>query len=246
MNKEFIPTRLYVKKHSVTNLRYFGKSITKNIDEYLGSGTYWSNHIKKHSKKHVITEWVSDWFYDINELASFALAFSEIFDIVDSTHWANLTEENGLSGGKMAHYLMEQAGAARSITVNSTEWKETAGKAKKEKNLITRQSDEWRESGGKLSYEKARLSMIETKNSIEWKETAGKEAIKKQKETKYDPAWKETTGKKAINKRLKTISDPTWKEKNTKECPHCSLKMAVGNFVRFHGDKCKKLKVVNE
>lgn len=246
VNKEFIPTRLYVKKHSVTGLRYFGKSIRKNINEYLGSGIYWNNHIKKHGKEHVNTEWVSDWFFEISELESFALSFSHIFDIVNSVCWANLTEENGISGGKMAQHLIEQAAIARSITLNSTEWKETAGKKKKEKNLNTRQSKEWREAGGELSYEKARLSAIETKNSSEWKESVGKEAVKKQKETKHDPVWKKTTGKGAINKRLETISDPSWKEKNTKECQHCGLKMAKGNFVRFHGDKCKKLKEASE
>lgn len=97
------PTRLYVKRHSVTGLRYFGKSIRKDIEKYKGSGTRWYNHIKKHGKEHVVTEWVSDWFYDKEELVSFALSFSEIFDVVDSDEWANLIAENGLDGAPIGH-----------------------------------------------------------------------------------------------------------------------------------------------
>lgn len=93
------PTRLYIKKHTVTEKRYFGKSTRQNINSYKGSGKKWSNHIKKHGKEHVVTEWISDWFHDKKEIKEFALAFSEIFDIVNSDEWANLKEENGVDGG---------------------------------------------------------------------------------------------------------------------------------------------------
>lgn len=97
------PTRLYIKRHSVTGLRYFGKSTRKNIKTYTGSGKYWSKHIKKHSKEHVVTEWTSDWFTIKEELISFALSFSEIFDIVNNDKWANLIPENGLDGADVGH-----------------------------------------------------------------------------------------------------------------------------------------------
>lgn len=93
------PTRLYIKRHSVTGKRYFGKSTRQNINSYKGSGKKWSNHIKKHGREHVVTEWISDWFYDKEEIQSFALSFSEIFDIVEDDSWANMKVENGLDGG---------------------------------------------------------------------------------------------------------------------------------------------------
>lgn len=92
------PTRLYVKEHSVTGLRYFGKTTRINIEKYKGSGVYWKNHIKKHGIDNVRNIWVSDWFTSKEELVEFALAFSELYDIVESSGWANLMEENGLSG----------------------------------------------------------------------------------------------------------------------------------------------------
>lgn len=93
------PTRLYIKQHSKTGLRYFGKTGTKLIESYVGSGVYWKNHINKHGLDHVNTIWVSDWFTSEEEIKDFAIAFSELFDIVNSNEWANMKIENGLDGG---------------------------------------------------------------------------------------------------------------------------------------------------
>lgn len=93
------PTRLYIKQHSKTGLRYFGKTGTKLIESYTGSGVYWKNHINKHGLDHVNTIWVSDWFTSEEEIKDFAIAFSELFDIVNSNEWANMKIENGLDGG---------------------------------------------------------------------------------------------------------------------------------------------------
>ena len=97
--KIFKPTILYIKRHNVTGIRYFGK--TSKIDkvyEYNGSGTYWKQHLKKHGYD-VSTEWVSEIFTDRELLEDFALLFSELFNIVGSDEWANLVSENGLDGG---------------------------------------------------------------------------------------------------------------------------------------------------
>ena len=46
---------LYVKQHSITGLKYFGK--TTKIDPFLykGSGKYWQRHIKKYGKNFIET-----------------------------------------------------------------------------------------------------------------------------------------------------------------------------------------------
>lgn len=93
------PTVLMIKRHQKTGLKYFHK--TTRIDqarEYLGSGTRWTQHIKKHGKEFVETLWVSDVFTD-SSISRFALKFSRLNKIVESNKWANLVEENGLSGG---------------------------------------------------------------------------------------------------------------------------------------------------
>jgi hypothetical protein len=90
------PTYLYIKQHSVTKKKYFGKT-TKDPYEYNGSGKHWSRHIKKHGKEHIVTLWVSDLYYDTS-IIDVALKFSADNDIVNSKEWANMEPENGLNG----------------------------------------------------------------------------------------------------------------------------------------------------
>lgn len=87
---------LYIKQHTVTGLKYFGKT-EKNPFKYHGSGSYWSKHVKKHGKHFIKT--VEVWGFDnIEACTEFALNFSKENDIVQSTQWANLQEENGIDG----------------------------------------------------------------------------------------------------------------------------------------------------
>lgn len=92
-------TYLYIKEHSITGLRYFGKTIRKDVEKYLGSGIVWSRHIKKYGKDYVKTIWVSEPFTDESKLVEFATFMSEELDIVNSNKWANLVIENGIQGG---------------------------------------------------------------------------------------------------------------------------------------------------
>lgn len=91
-------TRLYVKQHAITGLKYFGKTVKSNVVGYHGSGKYWKNHIKTHGTEHVKTVWVSEEFTCEDDLREFATLFSEHFDIANSSEWANLKAENGLDG----------------------------------------------------------------------------------------------------------------------------------------------------
>ena len=94
---------LYVKQHSVTRLKYFGKTTKQNPFKYNGSGKYWLEHIKKHGKNQVKT--LEIWGFDDQELCTeFALKFSEDNNIVNDKNeqgkkiWANLRLENGVDG----------------------------------------------------------------------------------------------------------------------------------------------------
>jgi len=49
------PTYLYIKKHNVTGLKYFGKTVRDPL-KYKGSGQYWLTHLKQHGND-VTTEW---------------------------------------------------------------------------------------------------------------------------------------------------------------------------------------------
>lgn len=92
------PTRLYIKQHSITGLKYFGKTISANPYKYLGSGTRWLNHIRKHGTKFVETIWVSEPYTNAKLIEEAALKFSIENDIVKSAEWANLKPEDGLDG----------------------------------------------------------------------------------------------------------------------------------------------------
>lgn len=131
--KEFKPTRLMIKRHLITGLRYFCKSTVGKYEQYKGSGRYWNRHIEKHGTKHVITEWASEPFIDPAEIEEFAVLFSELNDIVKSNKWANEKPENGLDGGGPGPG--EEGAKKLRARFNDPEWKATTGKVKAEKAL---------------------------------------------------------------------------------------------------------------
>ena len=93
------PTYLYIKQHSITGLKYFGKTSSQDPYLYNGSGTYWRRHIKKHGIMHITTLWVSEPYTSLELIQEYALQFSIDNNIINSTEWANLKLENGIDGG---------------------------------------------------------------------------------------------------------------------------------------------------
>ena len=97
------PTWLYIKKHNVTGLKYFGKTSSKDPKKYKGSGMYWLNHLKKHGND-VTTVWCQ-LFNTFEELTEYCKEFSKEHNIVESKDqfgnkiWANLVPETGTDGG---------------------------------------------------------------------------------------------------------------------------------------------------
>ena len=92
-------TRLYIKRHSITGLKYLGKTVKKNPYAYNGSGKYWKHHINKYGIDNIETLWVSEEFTDKDSLLEFATFLSEELNIANSDEWANLKPETGLDGG---------------------------------------------------------------------------------------------------------------------------------------------------
>lgn len=89
-------TYLYHKRHKLTGLNYFGKTI-QDPYIYVGSGVYWNKHLTKHGNN---IETVEVWeFTNLDECSKFAVEFSIKNNIVESKEWANLRIENGQDGG---------------------------------------------------------------------------------------------------------------------------------------------------
>lgn len=147
------PTFLYIKQHTKTKLKYFGKTTERNPYAYLGSGKYWRKHIKKHGSEHVITVW-AQLFTDETELINYAIKFSKENNIVESTEWANLKEENGLDGGMEKGWWSDE----------------------QLKNFSDKQKQRWKE--GKVDPEKLRLSRIGFKQPQSQKDTVSKKLSK--------------------------------------------------------------------
>lgn len=96
---------LYIKRHKVTGLKYFGKTTKSNPHSYPGSGKYWNRHCNEHGKGDAFIETTHVWeFTNQDECTEFALNFSRDNNIVESKEWANLVEENGLDGGDRSAY----------------------------------------------------------------------------------------------------------------------------------------------
>ena len=94
---KFKPTALIIRKHNKTGLLYLHKTIKLNeLHSYHGSGTYWSNHLKKYGKDTEIL-WYNV-FYEKKDIVTFALLLSKLYNVVSSSEWANQTVETGLGG----------------------------------------------------------------------------------------------------------------------------------------------------
>ena len=148
--EKFTPTTLYIKKHLVTNLRYFGKTCKQDPYTYLGSGKHWLKHLKAHDKDHVVTLWVSEIFTDRDDLMEFAEFFSDFFDIVKDRSWSNQRIENGIDGAPYGNSVSiaskEKMSKTNTIIFNDPEWKKKNEKSRKQqgrKISEIRNSEEW-------------------------------------------------------------------------------------------------------
>ena len=101
-DKTMLPTVLYIKRHSITKKKYYGKT-TQEPYKYLGSGVKWKLHFTKHGKQYIETIFVSKPYTDKNLIQVDALDFSFTNNIVESDDWSNLIPENGLDGGYVSH-----------------------------------------------------------------------------------------------------------------------------------------------
>lgn len=88
---------LYTKTHNKTGLKYLGKTIQTNPHIYRGSGKDWVKHIKKHGYD-VTTEILKECS-STKELREWGLYYSTLWNIVESTEWANQIPETGGGAG---------------------------------------------------------------------------------------------------------------------------------------------------
>lgn len=98
---------LYVKTHKITGLKYLGKTLSDPF-KYIGSGKYWRRHLKIHGIEcdtEIIKECSSN-----EEIKKWGTYYSDIWNIVESSEWANLKPEEGDGGSVFGkdHYLYDK------------------------------------------------------------------------------------------------------------------------------------------
>jgi hypothetical protein len=212
IERNFKPTRLAIKE--LNGLKYFCKSVRKDICSYTGSGKRWTNHVKKYGKKNVKTLWVSDWFYCPHHLQDFALMFSEYNNIVESNEWANLIPENGLTGNrgsKKGH----MAGISKP---KSQQHKQAISNTLTGITLVERHGE---------------------KKAIDIKKRMSTAAIgrKRSAESITKTVAIHTGSKRSRETIDKLIECRKHYKKYT--CEHCGKITVPANYYRWHGDNCK-------
>ena len=248
--QEFMPTWLYIKKHNITGLRYFGKTIKTNPEKYNGSGKYWKSHLRTHGND-VSTIWC-ELFTDRETLVEYALSFSKDNNIFESKDWANLKFENGLDGGHSGVPRSETTKRKLSIIntgrMHSSDTKEKISSSNIGKHNIPK-SDE-----AKRKMSVSRLGKKMGPMSEETKIKIGNANRGKPSDRKGVPMSEETKikignanrGKPSDRKGVARTEDEKQKIsqaiKNSLkiECPHCKLNGLAGCMRRWHFDNCKR------
>lgn len=199
----FKPTFLYIKRHKITGLLYFGKTIQKDPVKYTGSGTYWLNHSRKYGIEHIETIWYC-LFTDIETLVESAINLSDIMSVQNSVDFANYIVESGISSGATGHKQ----------SADSIEKRVLKTRGRKDTTETKRKKSEWirtKELGEKISKsntgrkvtEEQKLNMrnaqLGTKQS---KETKEKRVENTRNGKGYGHTLDENT-KKKISEKLK-------------------------------------------
>ena len=93
--------KLMVKTHNKTGLKYLCKTDRDDPHEYKGSGTYWKRHLAEHGDD-ITTEIIFETA-DMEEFKVKGLYYSNLWNIVTSKEWANLTPEQGSGGDTVSN-----------------------------------------------------------------------------------------------------------------------------------------------
>lgn len=209
---EFVPTWLYCKIHNKTGLKYLGKTISDPY-QYTGSGVYWNNHLSKHGND-VTTVW-AHLYTDQDLLTEEALFFSKVFNIVESNEWANLTEENGRTSGKMYERTPDHnAKMSQSLT-----GRKFTNEHKKNISI----SSTGCKRGPMSTESKLKKSIALTGKTVSESTKEKMKKIASMRAESHNAKIRETV------KNLPKLF-----------CKHCSAEVSPGNYKRWHNDNCKK------
>jgi hypothetical protein len=205
---------LYLKVHNITGLKYLGYT-SRDPFKYNGSGKYWLRHIKKHG--YDISTTILGQYDNMTDVTKNGLYYSNKWDVVESSDFANLKEEAGFGGsyGKATRRKMSE-----NYNYEADRWSSERRKRQSEMT-IERNKKLW--------------------SDPEYKEKTGKKISDAVSGVKRKPRSEEfknhmskvLTGRsygKGIKHQLKLV-----------ECPHCGKEGRGPNMTRYHFHNCKTL-----
>lgn len=213
-------TYLYIKE-SPLGLKYLGKT-TSNPYTYSGSGKRWKLHLKYHNiKPNEIKTTILCETNINNELKKMGLYYSELYDVVNSTEWANMKPEEG------------DGGATRTgMKHNEETKKKISEKLKGEKNPM--KNPELRKIMSEIAKKRKQTSESNKKRS---------ESLKGQKRPieVVEKIKKGLTGRKLSDEHkqsLKGKRNPYGNQPKIK-CIYCGLEGGKNSINRWHNENCK-------
>ena len=221
---------LYIKTHNITGLKYFGQTSSVCVEKYRGSGTYWSNHIKKHGYD-VTTEIFMQFNEKCSEMTDVAIKFSEDNDIVNSDEWANLKVEDGLDGNPKGTKLNVPPKTAEHLHKISE-----ALTGREAPNKGVPMSEEQKQ---KL---RGQVRSEETKQKIGLSSTGRRHSDETKQKMSIDRMGENNSffGKTHSQETIDKISKSN---KTIVTCPHCDKTGMRGGMNRWHFNNCKQRRV---
>lgn len=242
----YIPTYLYIKRHTVTGILYFGMTRRKDPIKYSGSGIYWKRHIKMHGLGSVETIWL-ELFHTKEDLIEFSTFFSEFFDIVGSDKWANLMQETGdlglAAGFKHSEKSKLQMSETHKIVQNSLTDEDKIKRSIRTSELHKGKTVS-QETKLKLSIAAAGKPRSFSQEHIENMKIARRRNPKRPnagQHMKINRPFGEDNaffGKHHTEETKKILSDAA-RSRPKFICCHCGLECTISNLTRWHNDNCK-------
>lgn len=236
--QEWKPRWYYILKNKTSQKLYLGQT-KQDIRTYLGSGSYWQNHCKKHggyTRENIETVWCK-FYSNKDEAELFLKEFEEQTpdywrrDVNES--WANQTREN-TSDCVFDTYKRDEAHNESWLdnTYRDPVWRKTVMKQKNAKakaKLNDRQHLE--ESGAIENWRRSRQAVVADKEKEQ-------QRIDKYRESYYntinDPKWQETIRKQWRQKVSVAARSQRSKSKQSRlrDCPVCDRKIDCANLQR--------------
>lgn len=175
---------LYLKESK--GYKYLGKFTSRKnrpnftVYDYIGSGTVWKQHLKKHKlTAEDITTTVLLETDSIEELKEVALYYSEKFQVESSKEFANLVPEDGANPCKYVDFSKR----------DSPEWRRKLSEAKKGIKFTEEHKKKLSEAKkGRSPWNKGLTDLPkQSKELVEKRATAISKAYEKKRREKFDP-----------------------------------------------------------